>query len=71
MGATPPAEPLSGPGSPVLAPADSPLSDAALNGSQDVLRPVIVYTRPELVHMSKSPLVAPPKDMPDLKEWFG
>ncbi|CAG8731391.1 2803_t:CDS:2, partial [Acaulospora colombiana] len=29
------------------------------------------YTREELFHLKKSPLVAPPPGMPSRKEWFG
>jgi len=35
------------------------------------LRPKQVYTRNELLSLFKSPLVKPPPDMPDLKQWFG
>ncbi|QRV76681.1 Zf-CCCH domain protein [Ceratobasidium sp. AG-Ba] len=34
-------------------------------------RPFIQYTRAELLHLSKSPLVKIPDGMPPLKEWFG
>lgn len=37
----------------------------------DPIRPFIVYTRPEALHISKSPLVKPPDGMPALKDWFG
>lgn len=50
----------------VLSPASPP--DEADHSNWPV---VIVYTRPQLVHLSKSPLVAPPQGMPDLKDWFG
>ena len=29
------------------------------------------YTRQQLVHLSTSPLVKPPPNMPELKVWFG
>lgn len=35
------------------------------------LRSKQVYTRNELLSLCKSPLVKPPPDMPDLKQWFG
>jgi len=35
------------------------------------LRPKQVYTRRQLLSLFKSPLVKPPPDMPDLKQWFG
>ncbi|CAK5280106.1 unnamed protein product [Mycena citricolor] len=31
----------------------------------------MVYTRPQLLHLNRSPLVAPPPGMPELKHWFG
>ena len=34
-------------------------------------RPLHVYKRPELLFLSKSPLVEPPDGMPPLKDWFG
>ncbi|KAF8807565.1 hypothetical protein BYT27DRAFT_7233070 [Phlegmacium glaucopus] len=34
-------------------------------------RPILIYTRHQLVSLSKSPLVQAPPDMPDLKNWFG
>lgn len=34
-------------------------------------RPLHVYKRPELLFLSKSPLVKPPDGLPPLKEWFG
>ncbi|RDB29623.1 hypothetical protein Hypma_015351 [Hypsizygus marmoreus] len=34
-------------------------------------RPMRIYTRPQLLFLYKSPLVRPPPDMPELKDWFG
>lgn len=34
-------------------------------------RPLCVYTRSQMLHLHKSPLVKPPADMPELKDWFG
>ena len=34
-------------------------------------RPILIYTRDQLLSLSKSPLVKAPPDMPDLKSWFG
>ena len=34
-------------------------------------RPLHVYKRPELLYLSKSPLVKSPDGLPPLKEWFG
>ncbi|RPD63033.1 hypothetical protein L227DRAFT_498019 [Lentinus tigrinus ALCF2SS1-6] len=34
-------------------------------------RPLKVYTRYGLLHLSKSPLVGPPQSMPAFKDWFG
>lgn len=30
-----------------------------------------IYTRPQLLFLHNSPLVNPPPDMPELKDWFG
>ena len=34
-------------------------------------RELRVYTHPQLLWLSKSPLVKPPDGMPPLKDWFG
>jgi len=34
-------------------------------------RPILIYTRDQLLFLSNSPLVKAPPDMPDLKYWFG
>nr|GAT49767.1 predicted protein [Mycena chlorophos] len=34
-------------------------------------RPLLVYTRSQLLHLQASPLVKPPPTMPELKQWFG
>ncbi|KAF7319953.1 hypothetical protein MKEN_00779200 [Mycena kentingensis (nom. inval.)] len=34
-------------------------------------RPLLIYTRPQLLHLQSSPLVKPPPTMPELKHWFG
>lgn len=34
-------------------------------------RPLIIYTRKQMLHLSQSPLVKPPAGMPDFKSWFG
>ncbi|KAK0465406.1 uncharacterized protein EV420DRAFT_1637544 [Desarmillaria tabescens] len=34
-------------------------------------RPLRIYTAAQMLALSKSPLVAPPTDMPELKDWFG
>lgn len=34
-------------------------------------RPILIYTRKQLLFLCKSPLVKAPPDMPDLKSWFG
>jgi hypothetical protein len=33
--------------------------------------PMIVYTRSQLLSLHNSPLVRPPPNMPELKDWFG
>ncbi|KAJ7630646.1 hypothetical protein FB45DRAFT_1003672 [Roridomyces roridus] len=34
-------------------------------------RPLVIYTRPQILHLQGSPLVKPPPNMPELKQWFG
>jgi hypothetical protein len=34
-------------------------------------RPLIIYTRPQILHLQSSPLVKSPPHMPELKYWFG
>lgn len=34
-------------------------------------RPFVMYSRPHLLLLHKSPLVCPPAGMPALKDWFG
>ena len=34
-------------------------------------RTLVIYLRPQILKLSKSPLVKPPCGMPSLKEWFG
>lgn len=34
-------------------------------------RKLVIYPRPHLLMLHKSPLVKPPEDMPALKDWFG
>jgi hypothetical protein len=34
-------------------------------------RPFVMYSRPHLLFLHKSPLVCPPTGMPALKDWFG
>lgn len=37
----------------------------------DPQRPMIVYTRAQLLYLHNSPLVKPPEGMPAFKDWFG
>ncbi|THH03828.1 hypothetical protein EW145_g5972 [Phellinidium pouzarii] len=49
-------------------------SEAQAEATQHVAegpRPRIVYSRKQLLHLSQSPLVNPPNDMPEFKSWFG
>lgn len=39
--------------------------------SNGVARPFFSYTRPQIMHLYKSPLVQSPDGMPELKDWFG
>ncbi|KAF7339726.1 hypothetical protein MSAN_02188100 [Mycena sanguinolenta] len=34
-------------------------------------RPLMIYTRPQMLYLQSSPLVKSPPDMPELKHWFG
>lgn len=34
-------------------------------------RRLVIYPRPQILRLSKSPLVKPPVNMPALKDWFG
>ncbi|KAF8213386.1 hypothetical protein K438DRAFT_1750684 [Mycena galopus ATCC 62051] len=34
-------------------------------------RQLMIYTRPQMLHLQSSPLVKSPPDMPELKQWFG
>lgn len=34
-------------------------------------RPLRIYTRTQILALLKSPLVSPPPNMPELKDWFG
>jgi hypothetical protein len=43
----------------------------ATKATSNPSRPLMIYTRPQLVHLHSSPLVQPPADMPTLKDWFG
>lgn len=44
-----------------------PPNDAATPST----RPLIIYTRKELLNLSQSTLVKPPVGMPEFKSWFG
>ena len=47
-------------------------SDVVASGeSLSSPRPLRIYTRPQLLSLSQSPMVKPPPDMPDLRTWFG
>lgn len=47
--------------------ATQPPDDAAPSSP----RPLVIYTRKQLLRLSKSPLVKAPAEMPDFKSWFG
>ncbi|KAF6766359.1 hypothetical protein DFP72DRAFT_866272 [Ephemerocybe angulata] len=47
--------------------SDTEKAPAATNAT----RPLRIYTRAQLLHLHRSPLVQPPPDMPELKSWFG
>ncbi|KAF7306671.1 hypothetical protein MIND_00458700 [Mycena indigotica] len=43
----------------------------ATSSQSPTCRPILVYTRSQLLHLQASPLVKPPTSMPELKHWFG
>lgn len=56
------------------------MSNVHVDGHDDTLktntmgqptRRLVIYPRPHLLNLHKSPLVKPPDDMPVLKDWFG
>ena len=52
----------------------SPSAGPATASSGDSLAPVclfVSYTQSQILSLYKSPLVAPPRGMPPLKDWFG
>jgi zinc finger CCCH domain-containing protein 13 len=60
-----------------VSPADTSSPQSDVNTEQNAQkqsplpRPILIYTREQLVSLSKSPLVKVPPDMPDLRSWFG
>lgn len=46
-------------------------SEPSPKNDSNASRPVVVYTLPQLLKLHRSPLVRPPINMPDLKQWFG
>jgi hypothetical protein len=38
---------------------------------EQLARRLVIYLRPQMLKLSKSPLVKPPDGMPTLKDWFG
>lgn len=57
--------------------ADTSTSQPEVNTEQNAQkqppspRPILIYTRDQLLFLSNSPLVKAPPDMPDLKHWYG
>lgn len=45
--------------------------DTLAKNPQSPPRRLVIYTRPSMLKLYKSPLVKPPDDMPALKDWFG
>lgn len=59
---------------PVSDPPDDQDADEAPENDPQVPpspRPLRIYTRGQLLDLLKSPLVALPPNMPELKDWFG
>ncbi|KAG8693189.1 hypothetical protein FRC08_009273 [Ceratobasidium sp. 394] len=53
-------------------PSDNAVQDPpSEKAPEPATRPFVQYTRAELLHLSKSPLVKIPDGMPPFKEWFG
>ena len=50
---------------------DSAAADVNKKTGEALPRPLYVYTRHELLHLSKSSIVTVPTEMPVLKDWFG
>lgn len=48
-----------------------PATDQQAEEYAPPLRPVVVYTRPQMLFLYRSPLVQTPDGMPALKDWFG
>ena len=46
-------------------------TDTASDNSPAPVRPFVSYTQAQILSLYKSPLVAPPRGMPILKDWFG
>lgn len=46
-------------------------TDTASDHSPAPVRPFVSYTQAQILSLYKSPLVAPPRGMPILKDWFG
>ncbi|KAJ3776927.1 hypothetical protein FB446DRAFT_233186 [Lentinula raphanica] len=45
--------------------------EPAQSDSQSTSSPPKIYTRLQMLALSKSPLVCPPSNMPELRDWFG
>ena len=45
--------------------------DVDKKNTESPSRPLYVYTRHDLLHLSKSPMIVVPADIPVLKDWFG
>lgn len=53
---------------------DEPSCEASEGITEKVMpppRPLMIYTRPQILLLHRSPLVKPPLDMPSLRDWFG
>ena len=50
---------------------DETAADSNQKINESPPRPLHVYSRYGLIHLSKSPLVGVPEGMPVLKDWFG
>ncbi|OJA10762.1 hypothetical protein AZE42_00328 [Rhizopogon vesiculosus] len=50
---------------------ESVTDSLAIDKNEIYSRPFVMYSRPRLLFLHKSPLVCPPTGMPPLKDWFG
>lgn len=50
---------------------DQPSAATKVKTEEPAARPLIIYTRKQILHLSQSPLIKLPDNMPSFKSWFG